>query len=53
MSQRHRRAIPQYDTPIVETHCHLDYLEDAGLQAVLEQAVEVGIERIDDLGVSR
>lgn len=52
MSQRHRRAIPQYDTPIVETHCHLDYLEDAGLQAVLEQAVEVGIERIVTISVS-
>ena len=52
MSQRHRRPIPQYDTPIVETHCHLDYLEDAGLQAVLEQAVEVGIERIVTISVS-
>ena len=29
MSQLQRRAIPQFDTPIVETHCHLDYLEEA------------------------
>ena len=52
MSQLQRRAIPQFDTPIVETHCHLDYLEEAELQAVLEQAFEVGIERIVTISVS-
>ncbi|MDA0649628.1 MAG: TatD family hydrolase [Proteobacteria bacterium] len=52
MSQHHRRAIPQFDTPIVETHCHLDYLEETELQAVLEQAFEVGIERVVTISVS-
>lgn len=52
MSQRQRRAIPQFDTPIVETHCHLDYLEDSDLQTVLDQAFEVGVERIITISVS-
>jgi len=47
-----KRAIPVFDTPIIETHCHLDYLEGRALEAVLQAAQAVNIERIITIGVS-
>lgn len=47
-----RREIPRFATPIIETHCHLDYLEDAQLDATLEKCRGVGIERIITIAVS-
>lgn len=47
-----RRDIPVFSTPIIETHCHLDYLDDSDLQATLDRAREVGIERIVTIAVS-
>ncbi len=44
--------IPVFDHPIIETHCHLDYLEGAALQSALESAKAVKIERIITIGVS-
>ena len=52
MSKKQRREIPRFRTPIVETHCHLDYLEDSDLPAVLDRSLEVGVERIITIAVS-
>jgi TatD DNase family protein len=52
MSKRKRREIPRFDTPIIETHCHLDYLDDEGLADTLTQSAAVGIERIITIAVS-
>jgi TatD DNase family protein len=47
-----RRDIPVFDTPIIETHCHLDYLDEGELAATLSRAAEVGVERIVTIAVS-
>jgi TatD DNase family protein len=52
MSKKNRRAVPLYTTPIIETHCHLDYLEEAALEDTLRRSAEVGIERIITIAVS-
>lgn len=52
MSKKPRRAIPRFATPIVETHCHLDYLDAAELTTTLARSAEVGIERIITIAVS-
>lgn len=46
-----RRAIPNYQQPIIETHCHLDYLK-VPLTEVIQQAEKVGIERIVTIAVA-
>lgn len=50
MSKKH--PIPVFDHPIIETHCHLDYLEGEVLDAALQAAREVNIERIITIAVS-
>jgi TatD DNase family protein len=52
MSKKSRREIPRFETPIVETHCHLDYLAEADLEGVLKRSWEVGVERIITIAVS-
>ncbi len=52
MTQHSRREIPQFNTPIVETHCHLDYLDSQVLSETLDDAFQVGIERIVTISVS-
>ncbi len=52
MSRKTRREIPRFETPLVETHCHLDYLAEGDLQDVLERSWEVGVERIITIAVS-
>ena len=52
MNTTKRRDIPRFNTPIVETHCHLDYLEADALGEVLDAAFEAGIERIVTISVS-
>ena len=52
MSKKARRAIPVFDHPIIETHCHLDYLSEEELPAILQQASAVGVERIITIAVS-
>ncbi|MDX1607502.1 MAG: TatD family hydrolase, partial [Candidatus Competibacterales bacterium] len=49
---RKRREIPRFEHPLIETHCHLDYLEAQSLEETLEQAAAVGIERIVTISVS-
>jgi TatD DNase family protein len=52
MSKKKRRDIPRFKTPIIETHCHLDYLDSEELATTLKTAEEVGIERIVTIAVS-
>ncbi|QIB66758.1 TatD family hydrolase [Kineobactrum salinum] len=52
MSKSKRRDIPVYQTPLIETHCHLDYLDQEQLQHTLVRSREVGIERIITIAVS-
>jgi TatD DNase family protein len=52
MSSKKRRDIPHFQTPIIETHCHLDYLEEEQLEETLEKSSQVGIERIVTIAVS-
>src|SRR5690554_424052 len=47
-----RREIPVFDHPIIETHCHLDYLKDRPLQETLEQCQRVNIEKLITIAVA-
>ena len=47
-----KRDIPVFEHPIIETHCHLDYLEDRTLDEVVNDAKLVNIERIITIAVS-
>ncbi len=47
-----RRDIPVFDQPIIETHCHLDYLKDRPLAETLAEAQRVNIERVITIAVS-
>jgi TatD DNase family protein len=52
MSKKQQREIPRFDTPIIETHCHLDYLDRAELDSTLKKSREVGVERIITIAVA-
>jgi TatD DNase family protein len=52
MSNRNRRDIPRFETPIIETHCHLDYLELAELDVTLAKSSAAGVERIITIAVA-
>ena len=52
MSKKKRREIPHFDAPIIETHCHLDYLEQDELASTLQQARAVGVQDIITIAVS-
>ncbi|MDX1587663.1 MAG: TatD family hydrolase [Oleiphilaceae bacterium] len=52
MSGKKRRPIPHLGHPIIETHCHLDYLSGQSLDETLEAAAGVGIERLITISVS-
>jgi TatD DNase family protein len=52
MSSKKRRDIPRFKSPIIETHCHLDYLEPDEMESTLEKSLAVGIERIITIAVS-
>ena len=52
MSKSKRREVPRFDTPIIETHCHLDYLDDNELADTLVKTAAAGIERIITIAVS-
>ncbi len=52
MSSKKRRDIPRFKTPIIETHCHLDYLDQEELTATLLRSKTCGIERIITIAVS-
>ena len=52
MSKKQRREIPRFETPIFETHCHLDYLDEDALSATLARTAEVGVAKILTIAVS-
>lgn len=47
-----KRDIPVFEHPIIETHCHLDYLEGEALAETIAAAQAVNIERIITIAVS-
>ncbi|AXS83545.1 MULTISPECIES: TatD family hydrolase [Marinobacter] len=47
-----RREIPVFGHPIIETHCHLDYLRERPLEETLEQTQQVNIEKVITIAVS-
>jgi TatD DNase family protein len=47
-----RRDIPVFDHPIIETHCHLDYLKDRPLDETLAQSERVNIEKVITIAVA-
>lgn len=47
-----KRDIPVFEQSIIETHCHLDYLDGEGLEAALSEASAVNIEKIVTISVS-
>ncbi|WP_417518974.1 TatD family hydrolase [Marinobacter sp.] len=47
-----RREIPVFDHPIIETHCHLDYLKERSLEETLAQTQKVNIERVITIAVA-
>jgi TatD DNase family protein len=52
MSKRNKREIPVFEHPIIETHCHLDYLKENPLNVTLDNAKAVGVEKIITIAVS-
>jgi TatD DNase family protein len=52
MSTRKRRDIPRFQTPLIETHCHLDYLDDSEIAEAIAQAQDCGIEKLVTIAVS-
>ena len=49
---KQRREIPRFQHPIIESHCHLDYLDAEQLEEILLQASSVGVERIITIAVA-
>lgn len=47
-----KRDIPVFDLPIIETHCHLDYLEGDELDQAITDAQSVNVEKIVTIAVS-
>lgn len=52
MSKKNPPPVPRFNTPIIETHCHLDYLDGDGLIQVLDEARAQGVERFVTIAVS-
>ncbi len=52
MGKNSKRDIPVFATPIIETHCHLDYLDAGELDATLARSRAVGVQRIITIAVS-
>jgi len=47
-----KREIPNYGLPIIETHCHLDYLKELPLDEILSKSGGIGVERVITIAVS-
>jgi len=47
-----RREIPTFNQPILETHCHLDYLKEMELEEILEKSLAHNIQKIITISVT-
>lgn len=45
------KTIPKFELPIIETHCHLDYLKQDDTEALVTKAHEGGVEKIITISV--
>ena len=52
MGKSKRREIPKFSLPLIETHCHLDYLKEQDIVTTLEFSRAVGIETLITISVS-
>jgi len=52
MGKKLRPPIPKFKTPIIETHCHLDYLGSEELPNQLKKARDVGVKKFVTIAVS-
>ena len=52
MGKKSRPPIPKFKTPIIETHCHLDYLNRDELSNHLIKARDVGVKKFVTIAVS-
>ncbi len=46
-----KRETPSFGVPLIETHCHLDYLKAGSTQEIIADAEAVGVERIVTISV--
>ncbi len=51
MSKKNRPEPQHLGQPIIETHCHLDYLKENSLDEIVAQATAVGVEQIITIAV--
>ncbi|MCH8551461.1 MAG: TatD family hydrolase [Natronospirillum sp.] len=47
-----RKEIPVFDEALIETHCHLDYLQQDTTEVILDQARQRGVERFITIAVA-
>ena len=52
MGRNKRREIPKFSLPLIETHCHLDYLKEQDISAILEHSKTVGVETFITISVT-
>ena len=52
MGKSKRREIPKFSLPLIETHCHLDYLKEQDISTTLKASRAVGIETLITISVS-
>jgi TatD DNase family protein len=52
MSDTQTKSIPAFNTPMIETHCHLDYLQQAKPSEMVARAREQGVHRIVTIAVA-
>lgn len=46
------KEIPTFNAPLIETHCHLDYLQQADLSAIVARAHQQGVQRLITIAVA-
>ncbi len=47
-----RREIPLFEKPLIETHCHLDYLKDRPLEETLQKCHDLNIKKVITIAVA-
>lgn len=51
-SKKKKREIPRFSSPIIETHCHLDYLKSFEIDELIAKSKDAGIEKIITIAVT-